>query len=202
MRTILILLTLSFSLRVQAELHHDCMSEAVEVNLAYKMSKISNGNCSSIKRDGFMDFGEERNNKKRFLVNALKSLDSGGKIPSRLFSSFDHSGVDTELGKNDICEVVNKRSQFAVKEMMEDCPEGAEMFQYMLGKRKEMEKVSDVILSEACHTVENLKKQACDESKKKSTYFADKEPSGNLTIKKLPGVEGTGGSMSASAVAQ
>lgn len=191
-----------FTFSVQAELHHDCMSEAVEVNLAYKMSKISNGDCSSIKRDGFMDFGESRNNKKRFLVNALKSLDSGGKIPSRLFSSFEHSGVDTELGKNEICEVVNKRSQFAVKEMMEDCPEGAEMFQYMLGKQKEMEKVSDVTISEACHTVENLKKQACEESKKKSIMFADKEPAGKAAIKKLPGVEGSGGSTSAHAVAQ
>jgi hypothetical protein len=173
------------------------MNEAVEVALANKILGAANGDCSNIKQDGFMDFCEARNNKKRFLSQALKSLDSGGTVPSRIFSSLDDTSADRELGKNDICAVVNKQSEKAAKEMMQDCPEGAADFQSLLGKQKAMEKISDVALSEACHTVEKLQRQACESSQKTVEPDADKEPSRRATIKKS-----SGESMGSTAVAQ
>ena len=148
-----------------AEIHKECLSEAVEVALAYKISKTSNGDCSYMTRENFMQIGQERLDKKRFLKNAIKALDVGGTIPSRLFSSLEHTGVDQELDKTKICDVVNVRSKMAAKEMMKDCPDGAELFQYILGKQKETERISDVELSTACHKIEELKAEACKGSK-------------------------------------
>ena len=153
------------SFSAAAEIHEECLGEAAEVAVAYKISKIADGDCSNINKDGFIHIGEDRTTKKRFLANAIKALNAGEKIPSRLFSSFEHTGQDVDLDKSTICPFVSKRSQLAVKDMMKDCPGGAELFQYMLGKQKETEKVSDVALSTACHKVEELKATACRDSK-------------------------------------
>lgn len=165
MKTILLAALVIFSLPIQSQIHERCLGEAVEVAIAYKVSKIANGDCSNINKDEFMSIGEDRTNKKRFLKNAINGLNAGEKIPSRLFSSFEHTGVDVDFDKATICPVVSKRSELAVKDIMKDCPGGAELFQYMLGKQKETERVSDVSLSTVCHKVEELKAEACRDSK-------------------------------------
>ena len=165
MKTILFISTLILPFSVLAEIHKECLTEAVEVALAYKISKTSNGDCSYMTRQNFMEIGQERLDKRRFLKNAIKALDAGGTIPSRLFSPLEHTGVDQDLDKTKICDIVKVRSKMAAKEMMKDCPDGAELFQYILGKQQETERISDVELSTACHKIEELKAEACKGSK-------------------------------------
>ena len=143
----------------------DCLSEAVESAIAFKIDKLADGDCSSLDISEFKQIEEDRQSKKRFLKNALQGMHSGVKIPSRLFLSFDDSAADVDLDKSNVCGVVQKKSAQASKEIMKDCPDGAEMFQLIIGKQQDPDKVSEISLAHACEKVQKLKALACRESK-------------------------------------
>jgi len=143
----------------------ECLSEVVEISIAYRVSKMANGDCSNLNIDSFRDIEENRNSKRRFLKNAVKGFNDGETISSSLFDSLESSGPEVTLDKNNVCDFVSKKSAAVAKEMMADCPKGAELFQVIIRHQNEMEKVSDINLSSVCHKVVNMKEEACRDSK-------------------------------------
>lgn len=153
----------------------ECLNEAVEISIAYKVSKTADNECSNLNFDAFKSIEESRNSKKRFLINATKSLNDGETISSSLFDSLDSSSSERLLNKDTICDFIKQVSKKAANELMSDCPEGAELFQLIIGKQSEMERVSDVSLHSVCHRVDELKKQACHGSKILYKSFSKEE---------------------------
>ena len=150
--------------------HNDgekCLEEAVESSIALKIFKLAEGDCSTLNRDKFREIEETRQNKRRFLRNAIQTLNSGGTISSIIFLDLDDPAKEKQLGKINICEVTQIPFFKAAQEIMKDCPEkdAPEMFQVMISSLKDPDKISDHSLAHVCQKVMKLKKQACYESK-------------------------------------
>ena len=156
--------------------HNDgekCLEEAVESSIALKIFKLAEGDCSNLNRDKFREIEETRQNKRRFLRNAIQTLNSGGTISSIIFLDLDDPAKEKQLGKINICEVTQIPFSKAAKEIMKDCPEkdAPEMFQVMISSLKDPDKISDHSLAHVCQKVMKLKNQACHESK--IVFYAD-----------------------------
>ena len=128
--------------------------------ISLKVSSLSNGDCSHLGTEQFKEIEATIQNKKRFLKNALASLNSGQKIPARFFMSITETPSELELDKANLCGVVSKISADGVKEIMKECPGGASTFQSMLS----LNRVSEINPSSACRKVNDLKEKACKES--------------------------------------
>jgi hypothetical protein len=165
MKTIFSLILSLICASAHSQRMEECLNEAVEISIAYKVSKIADNECSNLNFDEFKSIEESRNSKKRFLKNAIKGLNEGESVSSALFDSLDSSSSEILLNKDNICDFIKKKSKGAASEIMSDCPEGAELFQLIIGKQRETERVSDVSLHSVCQRVDDLKKQACHDSK-------------------------------------
>ena len=180
-------MTLSFSAFAQQDTEH-CLGEAVESAVSLKIDLLAEGDCSSLDRDKYRDIEETRQNKRRFLKNAIKGLNSGLKISSRIFTELDNPAPEVQLDKTNLCEYVQKASVKASKEIMKDCPEGAELFQWIIGRQPDPEKISDISLAHACERVQKLKADACRESKiKYKAFSADKAAEEKKVVPALKG---------------
>jgi hypothetical protein len=157
-------LILSFSAFAEQDVKH-CLGEAVDSAISLKIDIMAEGDCSNLTRDQYREIEETRQHKRRFLKNALKGLKAGVTIPSSLFTELDDPARVIQLDKTNICGVVEKTSIKASKEIMKDCPEGAELFQWIVGRQQDPEKIADISLAHACERIQNLKAQACKESK-------------------------------------
>lgn len=177
---LLVLLSLFASFNAAAQDGEECLNEAVQVAISLKISALAEGDCTSLTKEKYVEIEETRNAKKRFLKQAVQALNNGNNVPSRFFQDLDDNSPDVLLDKKSICAVVKKKSEQGSKELMKDCPEkdGAEMLQLMLGKQQELDKISEISLAHSCERVENLKKQACKDSK--VVYFSADSPSGEL----------------------
>lgn len=184
-------LMMSFSTYAQQDAEH-CLGEAVESAISLKIDQLADGDCSSLDRDKYRDIEETRQNKRRFFKNAIKGLNSGLKISSRLFSDLDDPAREVQLDKTNLCEYVQKTSVKAVKEIMKDCPGGAELFQWIIGRQQDPEKISDISLAHACERVQKLKADACRESK--IVYFdANSAAKAEPEKKVVPALRGSSG---------
>ena len=103
---------------------------------------MADGDCSNLNSDKFREIEETRQNKRRFLRNAIQTLNSGGTISSIIFLDLDDPAKEKQLGKINICEVTQIPFSKAAKEIMKDCPEkdAPEMFQVMLSSLKDPDK--------------------------------------------------------------
>lgn len=154
---------LSVCLSAHAQTAGDCLKESIEVAISLKISSLSAGDCSHLGIEQFKEIEGTIQNKKRFLKNALASLNSGQKIPARFFMSISENPSELELDKNNLCGVVSKTSAEGAKEIMKDCPAGAGAFQSMLS----LSRISESNPNSACSTVNDIKIKACKESQKK-----------------------------------
>jgi hypothetical protein len=157
-------LILSISAYAEQDVEH-CMGEAVDSVISLKIDKMAAGDCSNLTRDQYRDIEQTRQEKRRFLKNAIKGLNGGVTIPSSLFTEIDNPAKVIQLDKTNICGVVEKTSIKASKEIMKDCPDGAELFQWIVGRQQDPEKIVDISLAHACERIQKLKAQACKESK-------------------------------------
>ena len=190
MKKICLLVTL-LSFSAFAQNPEECFGEAVELSVAYKINALAGGDCSSLDREKYTEIEQTRQNKRRFLKNGLQALKNGENIPSRLFMQLDNNAPDVLLDKNSLCGVLSKTSAQGAKEIMQDCPEGAELFQWNIGRQEDPEKISDISLAHSCERVEKLKEQACRESKNISYLFnaSKKDPAKEKEEKKVEPVK-------------
>ena len=126
---------------------------------------MADGDCSNLNSDKFREIEETRQNKRRFLRNAIQTLSSGGTISSIIFLDLDDPAKEKQLDKINICEVTQIPFSKAEKD-----PPG--MFQVMLSFLKDPDKISDHSLAHVCQKVMKLKNQACHESK--IVFYADR----------------------------
>lgn len=162
-----LLLCIGLMLSSESFAHNDgekCLEEAVESSIALKFFLLADGDCSNLNSDKFREIEETRQNKRRFLRNAIQTLSSGGTISSIIFLDLDDPAKEKQLDKINICEV----TQIPFSKAEKDPPE---MFQVMLSSLKDPDKISDHSLAHVCQKVMKLKKQACDESK--IVFYAD-----------------------------
>ena len=163
MKKIVLLLTLlSACPSAYALTAGDCLEESLEVAISLKIFSLSKGDCSRLGIEQFKEIEGTIQNKKRFLKNALASLNSGQKIPARFFMSFSENPSELELDKNNLCSIVSKTSAGGVKEIMKECPDGAGIFQSMLS----LNRISEINSESACNKINDLKERACKESQK------------------------------------
>lgn len=163
-------MTMSISVYAQQDGEH-CIGEAVESEISLKIVRLAAGDCTSLDRDKYRDIEATRQDKRRFLKKAFKDFNAGVPIPASAFMVLANPARDPLLDKTNLCEVVQRTSVKASKEIMKDCPGGAEMFQWIIGRQQDPEKISDISLAHACERVERLKAQACRDSKHVSYSF-------------------------------
>lgn len=159
--TILLLLV---SWNVQADEAEECLDESVETAVSVKIAAIANGDCSSIDKESFMSFEEDRLNKRRFLKQAKAALAKGETIPASMFEDIDEKGSGKMLDKTNICAFLKEKNLAAIKKyVMQDCShkDGAQMYQWSLKKSG----LADYSLAHVCPKVDEMKTQACKDAK-------------------------------------
>lgn len=150
---------LLFSQLIQAgESGQDCIERALDAVIAHKVSNMSDGDCSQLNQDSFIELGEGLNDRKRFVIAAKKQIAAGGSVPSDLFSSFEDNTPVRDLYEKDMCDFIKPRTKKIIQQrILKECPEAAEEFEQLLGT----EKFSDEPLSNICNKMEEIKQKAC-----------------------------------------
>ena len=158
------MLILVLSANVYADTAEECLDESVETAVSVKMSAISGGKCDSIDKESFMSFEEDRLNKKRFLKNAKAALAKGESIPASIFENLDETGSGKMLDKSNICQYLQEKNLAAIKKnVMQDCSGSGASEIYQWGLKKS--ELKDYSLAHVCNKIEDMKQQACKDSK-------------------------------------
>jgi hypothetical protein len=136
MKIFLVLLVISNS--AYSRTFSECLDESVETSIALKISAMAqseNGSsCSNIDAEEFTNFGEDRENKKRFRDQAVRAFNRTKKFDLNFLSDIDepNPGIGDE---QKTCAYTNLKNNVAIREryadkypQLKDCPAAVSAF--------------------------------------------------------------------------